>query len=71
MSEHTSTPRNAPRTAPVGRRGFLAGAAAVAAAAATPALAGAASAAPAARSVIHKYEPPRPTKFAYGVLGVE
>ncbi|WP_234437629.1 sulfatase-like hydrolase/transferase [Streptomyces sp. WM6368] len=52
MSEHTSTPRNAPRdtsrSGPVGRRGFLAGAAAVAAAAATPALAGAAGAAPAA-----------------------
>ncbi|MEU2451609.1 sulfatase [Streptomyces sp. NPDC012765] len=52
MSEHTSTPRNAPRdtsrSGPVGRRGFLAGAAAVAAAAATPALAGAANAAPAA-----------------------
>ncbi|MGT2531428.1 sulfatase family protein [Streptomyces nojiriensis] len=40
MSEHISTPR----TGAVGRRGFLAGAAAVAAAAATPALAGSASA---------------------------
>ncbi|MFA7763726.1 hypothetical protein [Streptomyces sp. NRRL S-448] len=37
MSEHTSTPRNVPRNAPVGRRGFLAGAAAVAASAAPPA----------------------------------
>ncbi|MGW3321299.1 sulfatase family protein [Streptomyces virginiae] len=50
MSEHPSTPRNALRNAPVGRRGFLAGAAAVAAAAATPALAGAANAAPSAAS---------------------
>ncbi|MFG2236616.1 hypothetical protein ACGFNX_42700 [Streptomyces sp. NPDC048723] len=50
MSEHTSTPRNVPRNAPVGRRGFLAVAAAMAAAAATPALAGAASAAPPAAS---------------------
>ncbi|MCX5072411.1 sulfatase [Streptomyces sp. NBC_00513] len=45
MSEqHTSGPRNSP----VGRRGFLAGAAAVAAAAATPALARDAAASPAA-----------------------
>ncbi|WP_329376922.1 sulfatase [Streptomyces sp. NBC_01351] len=46
MSEHTS----APRTGPVGRRGFLAGAAAVAAAAATPSLAQAATSGTAAAS---------------------
>ncbi|MFD9162286.1 hypothetical protein ACFVZ8_09825, partial [Streptomyces sp. NPDC059558] len=59
MSEHTSTPRNAPRdssrSGPVGRRGFLAGAAAVAAAAATPAQGGAPSAAPAARAAAPPY----------------